>query len=140
MIDLQTTEMLVKRAQAAAKKAYAPYSGFFVGAALLCADGSVYDGCNVENCSYPVGCCAERVALFKAVSDGKTEFLAMAVVGSKNGKISDFCPPCGMCRQALSEFCDGDFAVILSDGKTDKKYALSELLPAAFKKANGGKK
>ena len=85
---------LINAALGAAERAYAPYSGFFVGAALLCKSGAVYTGCNVENSSYGAACCAERTALFKAVSEGEREFAAIAIVGGKGGKVRAFCPPC----------------------------------------------
>lgn len=125
---------LIQKAKEAMQNAYAPYSGFRVGAALLCADGSVYTGCNVENASLGLTICAERTALFKAVSEGKRRFTSIAVVGGKGGVCSDYALPCGACRQALSEFCGADFRVIL--GKEDsaaQTAALGELLPGAFR-------
>lgn len=116
---------LIKKAREARESAYAPYSHFRVGAALLCADGSVCTGCNIENASFTPTVCAERVALFKAVSEGKHSFAAVAIAGD-----SPECLPCGVCRQALSEFCEGDFEIILEDGSA---YTLSELLPRPFK-------
>lgn len=121
-------EKLYRMAVDAAKNAYSPYSGFSVGAALLCSDGTVFTGCNIENASYSVTVCAERVALFSAVAAGKREFCAIAVAGGSDGDYSKPCPPCGVCRQALSEFCGGDMAVILSDGA----HRLEELLPYSF--------
>ena len=103
-----TDRDLLSRAIAARETAYAPYSGFTVGAALLCGDGTVYDGCNIENAAHTPTVCAERTAFFKAVSEGKRAFTAMAVAGGTAP-----CPPCGVCRQVMAEFCDGDFAVIL---------------------------
>ena len=124
---------LVKLALGARKNAYAPYSGFLVGAAILCSDGSVFCGANVENASYSLTCCAERNALFAAVSAGKREFEAIAVVGGKEGDISEFCPPCGACRQALSEFSsDGKMRVVLFDGKRERNLTLDGLLPCRF--------
>ena len=129
---MKNTE-LIKCALEARKNAYAPYSGFFVGAALLCRDGSVFCGANVENASYSLTCCAERNALFAAVSAGKREFETIAVVGGKEGEVTEFCPPCGACRQALSEFSgDGRLAVVLYDGKEEKEFRLGELLPLGF--------
>ena len=124
---------LINTAKLAAKNAYAPYSGFTVGAALLTKDGKVYSGCNIENASYSPTNCAERTAFFKAISEGEREFSAIAIVGGKNLDFSDFCPPCGVCRQVMSEFCNGDFRIIL--GKNDeeyKVYTLKELLPLSF--------
>ncbi len=123
---------LLDAAESAMQSAHAPYSRFKVGAALLCADGEVYTGCNIENSSFSPTICAERVAISKAVSEGKREFCAIAVVGGKDGEISDFCYPCGVCRQVMSEFCLGDFRVILYDGKEIKEYSLDELLPYRF--------
>lgn len=127
---------LLAAAKEARKNAYAPYSGFFVGAALLAADGEVYGGCNVESVSFTPTCCAERTALCKAVSEGKREFSAIAVVGGGRDGKPGFCPPCGVCRQMLSEFCGRDFRVILSSGDGEgeevKVFTLGELLPEAF--------
>lgn len=124
---------LIKEAKEAAKGSYAPYSHFNVGAALLTADGKVYSGCNIENAAYSPTNCAERTAFFKAISEGEREFSAIAIVGGKNLDFSDFCPPCGVCRQVMSEFCNGDFRIIL--GRNDeeyKVYTLKELLPLSF--------
>ena len=124
---------LLNRAVMAAKSAYAPYSGFSVGAALLCSDGTVFTGCNIENSSYSVTVCAERVALFSAVAAGYRGFTAIAIVGGNNGDYTKPCPPCGVCRQALAEFCSADTKVILSDGQGDAcDYTLGELLPESF--------
>ena len=124
---------LINIALEARKNAYAPYSSFFVGAALLCEDKEVFVGANVENASFSLTCCAERSALFSAVSSGKRRFRAIAIVGGKEQEITDFCPPCGACRQALSEFSgDGSMKIILFDGKNTKAFALSELLPNNF--------
>ena len=124
---------LIELALRARENAYAPYSNFFVGAALLCDDGSVYLGCNVENASFSVTCCAERVALFKAISDGKKNFEAIAVVGShKDEKEMKPCYLCGVCRQAMSEFCRKDFKIVLADGQDVKEITLGELLPNSF--------
>ena len=128
-----TDKELVILAKKAAEGAYAPYSGFTVGAALLAKDGKMYSGCNIENAAYSPTNCAERTAFFKAVSEGEREFSAIAVVGGKNLDFKEFCPPCGVCRQVMSEFCDGDFRIIL--GRNDeelKVYTLKELLPLSF--------
>ncbi len=130
MTDLQ----LMQAAAQAREKAYAPYSHFKVGAALLGKSGRVYTGCNVENAGYSPTNCAERTALFKAVSEGEQEFLAIAIVGGMYENIAEFCAPCGVCRQALAEFCDGDFRVLLGTPERFKAYAFSELLPFAFGK------
>ena len=124
---------LIASAKQAAKKAYAPYSNFTVGAALLTKSGKIYLGCNIENSSFSVTNCAERTALFSAVADGEREFEAIAIVGGKGGNLSEPCLPCGVCRQALSEFCDKDMRVIIAFDDSFKEYALSDLLPEAFK-------
>ncbi len=120
---------LIKLAQEAAKKAYAPYSGFNVGAALLCKSGNVYTGCNVENSSYGASNCAERTAVFKAVSEGERDFVKIAIVSEKGGLTF----PCGICRQVLSEFMPNGRIVLYSDEQGIKEFALNELLPYAFK-------
>lgn len=126
-------EILTQKAKEAMKGAYAPYSSFKVGAALLCSDGSIYTGCNIENASFSPTVCAERVAIFKAVSDGKREFSAIAVCGGKDGVLTEkHCYPCGVCRQVLSEFCDKDFKIYVMSKDDVKEYALSELLPESF--------
>lgn len=124
---------LIELAIKAREMAYAPYSEFAVGAALLCKDGTVYTGCNIENSSFGATNCAERTAIFKAVSEGAGDFEAIAVVGAKLGEPLMFCPPCGICRQVMTEFCDLDsFLVVLSDGKEEKIYTLREMLPHSF--------
>ena len=126
---------LVRKAFEAREHAYAPYSGFMVGAALLCRDGSVYCGCNIENAAYGVAQCAERTALFQAVYEGKREFSAIAVVGKhRSAQSFDYCTPCGICRQALREFCSPkDFQILLARSEEDiKVYSLEELLPQGF--------
>ena len=133
-----SNEELIAKAYAAREKAYAPYSGFAVGAALLCADGTVFTGCNVENAAYSVGICAERTALCKAVSEGRTDFIRIAVVGGKAGQeATEYCAPCGLCRQALAEFCGNDFEVLLpAVGKETKRFTFAQLLPEAFGPGN----
>ena len=126
-----TDRELVETAADTMKNAYAPYSGFKVGAALLAESGNVYSGCNTENASYPAGICAERAALAAAVTAGERKFLKLAVVGGKSGIITDFCTPCGICRQALSEF-GGDTEILLFNGSMIKKHRLSDLLPDSF--------
>ena len=118
----------------AMSRAYAPYSGYKVGAALLCADGTVYQGCNIENGSYGATNCAERTAFFKAVYDGHREFTAIAVCGGKDGVISDVFPPCGICRQVMREFCANDFRVYLvgKDGVCTER-TLEQILPDSFR-------
>ena len=114
--------------------AYAPYSGFFVGAALLTKDGKVYTGCNIENASYTPTNCAERTAFFKAVSEGEREFEAIAVVGGKGEEPSELCAPCGVCRQVMAEFCDKELRVLLGTPADFKAYTLEELFPLSFGK------
>ena len=126
-------EYLVNRACGAMMGAYAPYSGFFVGAALLTKEGKIYTGCNIENSTYTPTNCAERTAFFKAVSEGEREFEAIAIVGGPKGEIHGFAAPCGVCRQVMAEFCDADsFAVILYDGAEIKTFTLRELRPLSF--------
>lgn len=128
---------LARQALEARRNAYCPYSGFAVGAALLCQDGTVVTGCNIENAGYSATNCAERTAVFKAVSQGKREFAAIAIAGGRAGRAPEgFCPPCGTCRQVLEEFCGPDFPVILTDGTTTEKHALGDLLPLSFGKGN----
>ena len=126
------SKILIAKAVEAMENSYSPYSGFKVGAALLTKSGKVFTGCNIENASYSPTNCAERTAFFKAVSDGEREFTAIAVVGGKDGEISSFCSPCGVCRQVMTEFCEKDFMIILFDGKTTKAYTLEKLLPESF--------
>ena len=130
-----TPHILIQQAQKARRLSYCPYSGFAVGAALLCADGSVYTGCNIENAAFGPTVCAERTAVFKAISEDHRDFSAIAVVGGPAGQsISKECPPCGVCRQVLREFCDDDFPVYLSaDGESIRTVLLKELLPESFR-------
>lgn len=128
---------LVKAAFDAMQKAYAPYSFYKVGAALLGKSGKVYSGCNVENAAYGPTNCAERTAFFKAVSEGEREFSKIAVVGGKDGIVTDMFMPCGVCRQVMAEFCDSDFEIIVARSKDDfTVFPLSELLPFGFSKNN----
>lgn len=128
---------LIRLAHQARKAAYAPYSGFRVGSALLTDSGEVYTGCNIENASYGASNCAERTAFFKAVSEGARRFQAIAVVGGKEGR-TESCPPCGICRQVMTEFCNPDTFYILFEGKDKsvRKYLLRELLPESFGAGN----
>ena len=125
---------LVNLAKEARARAYVPYSGYAVGAALLCRDGTVYQGCNIENAAFGPTVCAERVAVFKAVYDGQRDFEAIAVVGGKAGEeITGLFPPCGVCRQVLREFCGLDFKLYL--GRENNKFeslTLGEMLPYSF--------
>ena len=123
---------LILLAEKARNNSYSPYSNFAVGAALLCKSGKVYTGCNVENKSFSSTCCAERVAFFKAVSEGETEFSAIAVIGGKAGESGGKCVPCGVCLQVMSEFCDKSFKIVLGDVQNTKIMTLSQLLPHSF--------
>lgn len=131
---------LVKKALEAQKFSYSPYSNFQVGAALLTKSGKIFTGCNIENASYSPTNCGERTAFFKAISEGELYFEAIAIVGKdKNTKDEncDYCAPCGVCRQVMTEFCNMDFKVILGKSEDDYKiYTLGELLPLAFTKDN----
>lgn len=128
---------LCKEAIDAMKNAYAPYSGYKVGAALLTEEGKLFAGCNIENAAYTPTVCAERVALFNAISSGERNFTAIAVAGGKDGVISGAFPPCGVCRQVMAEFCAPDFTVLVVTGEDSyKKYTLNELFPQAFTPKN----
>ena len=135
-MDKKDLFMLAKDAM---KNSYAPYSNYNVGAALLCKNARIYKGCNIENASYSVTNCAERTALFSAIANGEKEFETICIVGGKNGEITDYAMPCGVCRQALAEFCDADFKVYVGKNEEDiKEYTLSELLPYSFDKSKLG--
>ena len=125
-------------AQQAMQYAYAPYSNFHVGACLVCQDGSVYTGCNIENASYGATNCAERTAFFKAVSEGVKDFQAICVVGGKAGVLTEYAAPCGVCRQVMMEFCNPEtFQVILAvDKEHYDVYTLKQLLPLGFGPSN----
>lgn len=128
-----TKEELARKAVEAMGHAYAPYSGYLVGAALLTADGTVYQGCNIENASFTPTVCAERTAFFKAIYDGKRDFRAIAVVGGKGGTVTGFFPPCGVCRQVMREFCRDDFEVYLVGKDNEiKALTLKNILPYSF--------
>ena len=129
MIDYKS---LMVEAQSAREKSYSPYSHFRVGAALLTKSGKVYKGCNIENAGYSATNCAERTAIFKAVSEGESEFEAIAIVGGKEGEVAPFCAPCGVCRQVISEFCPKDFKIVLGNKDKYEVYTLETLLPFAF--------
>lgn len=132
-----TDKELCRLAVEAREKAYAPYSGYRVGAALLAKSGEVYLGSNIENAAYTPTICAERTAFFKAVSEGETEFFAIAVAGGNGDKVGGAFPPCGVCRQVMAEFCDGDFKILTVTGDdTFEEYTLTELLPLAFSPKN----
>ena len=129
---------LIKQAIEAMESAYTPYSHFKVGAALHTPEGKIYKGCNIENASYTPTNCAERTAFFKAVSEGEREFDAICIVGGKNGVLTEYAAPCGVCRQVMMEFCDPEsFQIILAtDTEHYDIYTLKELLPLGFGPAN----
>ena len=130
-------EELKVAAVAMLDRAYCPYSHFPVGAALECADGTVFTGCNIENAGYTPSNCAERTAFFKAVSEGVLEFDAICIVGGMNKKLEEYAAPCGVCRQVMMEFCEPDFEIIVAKSETEYKvYTLKELLPEGFGRAN----
>ena len=129
-----TDRELLQCAIEAREMAYAPYSGFRVGAALVGKSGKIYKGCNVENAAYSPTNCAERTAIFKAVSEGEREFVSIAIVGGMGETIADFCAPCGVCRQVLAEFCDPDFRVVLGTPDEPKVFAFKDILPYGFGK------
>ena len=127
-------EKLIEQAIEAMGNAYAPYSGFKVGAALLTEDGRIYQGCNIENAAYSPSCCAERTAFFKAVSEGEKKFEAICIVGGMDGIVTDLTAPCGVCRQVMMEFCKpDDFRIITARSENDfKVQKLKDLLPDGF--------
>ena len=127
-----TPEKLCEVAKEAMGHAYAPYSGFKVGAALLCKDGTVYQGCNIENAAYGPTNCAERTAFFKAIYDGHRDFVAIAVCGGKDGMITGSFPPCGVCRQVMREFCADDFRILMVNQNGFEEVTLAQLLPYSF--------
>lgn len=124
-----SNEALIKMAKAVKEKAYAPYSGFQVGAALVTDDGTVFTGCNVENSSYGATICAERSAMVKAASEGYRHFVKLAVVG---GDETQYTFPCGMCLQVMTEFMDKDAGLIFSNAEGIKEFTLEEFLPNQF--------
>ncbi len=134
MISEEMKKTLVERAFEVREKAYTPYSHHKVGAALLGKNGQIYLGCNIENAAFTPSNCAERTAVFKAVSEGQLEFDAIAVVGGmEDAEELDYCAPCGVCRQVLREFCDNDFEIILAkDVEHRKTLTLKEILPLGF--------
>lgn len=129
-----TDKELMVAANEARKFAYTPYSNFKVGAALLTKSGKLYTGCNIENSSYTPTVCAERTAVFKAVSEGESDFAVIAVVGGKEEKPLEFCSPCGVCRQVLAEFCGEDFRILLGNPEKFQSYTVDEILPFSFTK------
>ena len=132
-----TDKELLTMAIDALEKSYSPYSGCKVGAALLCENGKVFTGTNIENAAFGPTVCAERVAVFKAVSEGERDFLKIAVAGGKNGAINGIFAPCGVCRQVLREFCNDNFEILLGETKDEfKKVTLKDLLPLSFSPEN----
>ena len=127
-----TNEQLVELAKEAMTHSYSPYSGYKVGAALLCADGTVYQGCNIENGAYGPTICAERTAIFKAVYDGHRDFDAIAICGGKDGVITGMFPPCGVCRQVMREFCRDDFKILMIQPEGYELVTLKDILPYSF--------
>jgi cytidine deaminase len=134
MLEEQTVKKLIKCALEQRKFSYAPYSNFCVGAALLAENGTVYTGCNIENGAYSPSNCAERTAFFKAVSEGVKEFRAICIVGApKDETPNEFCPPCGVCRQVMLEFCGSDFLIVLAANQEKYQiFTLEELVPMGF--------
>lgn len=133
MLDNDVINKLVNQAVSAANNSYSPYSHFKVGAALLCDDGTVYLGTNIENSSYSATVCAERTAFFSAINDGKRNFAAIAIAGGSQIVGQKICPPCGVCRQVMAEFCNPDtFTVLLVKQDGAKQYLLRDLLPLSF--------
>ena len=131
-------EKLIDTAIEQLKFSYTPYSNFKVGAALLAKNGEIYTGCNIENASYTPTNCAERTAFFKAVSEGVRDFQAICIVGGKNGKLTEYTAPCGVCRQVMMEFCNPKtFQIILAvDKERYEIYTLEELMPLGFGPVN----
>lgn len=131
-------EILATKALEAKTFSYSPYSHYQVGAALLCNNGVIYTGCNIENAGYGPTNCAERTAFFKAVSEGEKEFVAIAIAGGREGEvIDDYAYPCGVCRQVMAEFCHGDFVIIVVKSESEyMEHTLDELLPKRFGPAN----
>jgi homotetrameric cytidine deaminase len=124
---------LVANALQVRKSAYAPYSKFYVGASLLTKDGKVYSGCNIENSSYSLTMCAERTAIFKAITEKSREFSAIAIVGGYDiERVTEYCYPCGACIQVMEEFCKPDFEIVLYNGESIKVHTLEELFPKKF--------
>ena len=136
MLVKELEQKLMSTAIEYRKRSYSPYSGFQVGAALLSADGEIFGGCNIESASFSPTNCAERTAIFKAVSEGESGFKAIAVVGNKKGAPEEeweFCTPCGVCRQVMLEFVNPEeFEIFAAKGKEIRKFTLSQLLPESF--------
>lgn len=133
---MEINKILINKAIEATKFSYVPYSNFRVGAAILAKNGKIYTGCNIENASYTPTNCAERTAIFKAVSEGVTEFEKIAIVGGPEGNLLNSCAPCGVCRQVIAEFADEDFEMILGNSEDNFKVYnfFKEVLPLSFTK------
>lgn len=132
-MDKVQIQQLINCAFGALSYSYAPYSNFKVAAALLTAEGEIYTGCNIENAAYSPSNCAERTAFFKAVSEGKRNFKVICIVNEDAEGAHDFCPPCGVCRQVMAEFCSSDFVIILAKSTEEyQSYLLGDLLPQSF--------
>ena len=133
---MDINKKLINLALEATKFSYVPYSNFTVGAALLTKDGKIYTGCNIESASYSPTNCAERTAIFKAVSEGAKNFEKIVVVGGKNGEITDYCSPCGVCRQVIAEFADENFELILAKNENEYKIYnfFKDVFPLSFTK------
>lgn len=138
LLNQEQKRRLIKAALEARKYSYSPYSQYQVGAALLCKNGTVYTGCNIENAGYGPTICAERTAIFKAVSEGAREFVAIAVAGGRIGEdIDKYAYPCGVCRQVMAEFCRDDFKIYVIKSESDyAEHTLDELLPNRFGPVN----
>ena len=133
MIDANVISGLCQKAIDMRSKSYAPYSDFLVGSAVLTEDGKVFTGCNIENSAFGPSNCAERTAIFKAVSEGCRDFAAIAIAGGKRDGELQYCTPCGVCRQVMREFCKPSFKVYLAKSADDyKEFTLGELLPESF--------
>ena len=136
-MNIINAKALLAIADEAREASYSPYSGITVGAALMTKEGKIYKGANIENASYTPTVCAERVAFFKAISEGESEFLAIAIAGGPSGEPSkENFPPCGVCRQVMTEFCGKDFRVIWGDGEKVTAKTLGEIMPDSFDKTN----
>ena len=133
MLDKKIIEEMIETAIEMTKMSYTPYSNFKVGAALLAKNGQIFKGCNIENAAYTPTNCAERTAFFKAVSEGVLEFKAICVVGGKDGVLTEYAAPCGVCRQVMAEFCEKDFKIlVVSNNENFEEYTLEQLLPSSF--------
>lgn len=133
MIDNNAIPDLCQKAIDMRSESYAPYSDFLVGSAVLTGDGSIYTGCNIENSAFGPSICAERTAIFKAVSEGHKDLVAIAIAGGKRDGDLQYCAPCGVCRQVMREFCNSSFRIYLAKSAQDyKEFTLGELLPESF--------